>query len=58
MSPDGITWTFYLSYTYDQYLVVPICDFNGMLAVTKQLPTWDLGRRRRDKNYRGLIRQQ
>ncbi len=45
-------------YTYDQYLVAPICDFNGMLAVTKQIPTWDLGRRRRDKNYRALIRQQ
>ncbi len=44
-------------YAYDQYLVVPICDLNGVMAATKQIPAWDPGLRRRDGNYRGLIRQ-
>jgi peptide/nickel transport system substrate-binding protein len=45
-------------YSYDQYLMVPICDLNNIIATTKQIPTWDPGLRRRDRNYRGLIRQQ
>jgi ABC-type transport system substrate-binding protein len=45
-------------YTYDNYLVVPICDLDDIIATSKKIPPWDPGLRRRDLNFRGLIREQ
>ena len=42
---------------YDQYLMVPICEFPDIVATTKRVPKWDLGLRRLDINYYDLIRQ-
>ncbi len=43
---------------YDQYLMIPICEIPDKIATTKRIPKWDLGRRRMDRNYYELIRQQ
>jgi peptide/nickel transport system substrate-binding protein len=45
-------------FIYDQYLAIPVCDLGNMIATTKQIPIWDPGQGRRNRNYRGLIRQQ
>ena len=45
-------------YRYEQYTEVPICEIPHVIATTKRIPEWDPGVRRRDKNYRFLIRQQ
>ncbi len=44
-------------YAYDQYLMIPICEFPEKVATTQRIPRWDLGRRRMDRNYYDLIRQ-
>ncbi len=44
-------------YAYDNYLMVPICEFPEKVATTKRIPKWDLGLRRNDRNYYDLIRQ-
>jgi peptide/nickel transport system substrate-binding protein len=45
-------------YVYDQYLVIPICEIDNLIATTKRIPTWDPGLRRLNMDYRRLIRQQ
>ncbi len=42
---------------YNQYQFIPICHINREFATTKRIPEWDLGMRRQDRNYNGLIRQ-
>ncbi len=44
-------------YAYDNYLIIPICEFPQQIGTTKKIPKWDLGRRRQDRNYYDLIRQ-
>ena len=44
-------------YAYDNYLMVPIATIPDKIATTKKVPAWDPGNRRRDRNYRGLVRQ-
>ena len=44
-------------YSYDQYLLAPICETSDIFSTSKKIPKWDLGRRRNDRNYQDLIRQ-
>ncbi len=44
-------------YSYDQYLMTPICNVNDEIAITKKVPEWNPGRRRQDRNYNDIIRQ-
>ncbi len=44
-------------YVHNQYLVVPICDLDDMIAITKRIPEWNPGGRRNDRNLNDLIRQ-
>ncbi len=44
-------------YAYDNYLMIPICEFPSKIATTKRIPQWDPGLRRRDRNYYDLIKQ-
>ncbi len=44
-------------YAYDQYLMIPICEFFGKIATTKRIPKWDTGVRKNDRNYNDLIKQ-
>lgn len=43
-------------YAYDQYLMIPICEFSEKIATTKRVPPWDPGRHN-DRNYYDLIKQ-
>ena len=42
-------------YTYDQYLMIPICEFPEKIATTKRIPQSNPGFRRTDRNF---IKQQ
>jgi ABC-type transport system substrate-binding protein len=44
-------------YHYNQYHFIPICHINREYATTQRIPEWDLGGRRQDRNFNGLIRQ-
>ena len=44
-------------YSYDNYLIIPICELSELTATTKRIPKWNLGARRNDRNYYDLIRQ-
>ncbi len=44
-------------YVYDHYLSIPICEISDMVATTKRIPKWNLGKRRSDRNYYDLIKQ-
>ncbi len=44
-------------YAYDQYLMIPICEFPEKIATTKRIPPWNPGVRRVDRNYYDLIKQ-
>ncbi len=44
-------------YAYDNYLMIPICEFPTKVATTKRIAKWDMGLRRRDRNYYDLIKQ-
>ncbi len=41
---------------YDQYLMIPICEYPHKIATTKRIPKWDPGLLN-DRNYYALIRQ-
>ncbi len=43
-------------YAYDQYLMIPICEFSDLIAATKRIGEWNPGSRS-DRNYYELIRQ-
>ena len=45
-------------YSYDHYLIIPICELSELTATAKRIPKWNLGARRNDRNYYDLIRQQ
>jgi peptide/nickel transport system substrate-binding protein len=44
-------------HAYDNYLMIPICEFPEKVATVKSIPKWDLGLRRNDRNYYDLIKQ-
>jgi ABC-type transport system substrate-binding protein len=44
-------------YSYDHYLMIPICETFDEIATTKRIPKWDPGLRRNDRNYYDLIKQ-
>jgi peptide/nickel transport system substrate-binding protein len=44
-------------YAYDHYLMVPICEIPEKIATRKEIPKWDPGLRRADRNYYDLIKQ-
>jgi hypothetical protein len=44
-------------YSYDQYLMIPICEIPDLGATTKRIPQWNLGHHINDRNYYELIRQ-
>ena len=44
-------------YSYDHYLVVPICELSEITATAKKIPKWNLGHRRACRNYYDLIKQ-
>jgi hypothetical protein len=37
--------------------LVSLCEISDIVATTKRIPKWDLGRRRNEVNYNDLIRQ-
>ena len=44
-------------YIYNNYIRIPICQIDAVVATTKDIPKWDLGDRGFEKNLNGLIRQ-
>ncbi len=42
---------------YDQYLMIPICEFSDKVVTAKRIPQWNMGRRPNDRNYSDLIKQ-
>ncbi len=44
-------------YSYDQHLMIPICEIPDIIATGKKIPKWHPGRRRNDRNYNDLIKQ-
>ena len=44
-------------YAYDHHLWLPICEIPEKIATTKEIPGWNPGLRRLDRNYYDLIKQ-
>jgi ABC-type transport system substrate-binding protein len=42
-------------YLYDNWLSAAICEFDSPVAISRNVPAWDLGVGKADMNYRGLV---
>jgi peptide/nickel transport system substrate-binding protein len=44
-------------YTYENYIYIPVCDIDDMIATNRKVPKWEPGYRRVDRNINDIIRQ-